>query len=148
MEISLYEGLGELPHFNPDLDDLDHGIAPPTVLDFRARLQASVGVLISSPEYAHGYPGVMKNALDWLVGSGDLVGKPLALLNASPRSVHAQATLLEVLRTIGANIIEDASLTFPLTGKKLDDAGIAADPELSGLLKQSLSALQRAIESQ
>jgi chromate reductase, NAD(P)H dehydrogenase (quinone) len=148
MEISLYGGMAELPHYNPDIDDLDRGIAPPSVLDFRARLKACDGVLISSPEYAHGIPGVMKNSLDWLVGSGELVGKPLALLNASPRSVHAQAALLEVLRTIGANIIDDASLAFPLTGKKLNEAGIVADPELSGLLNQSLSAFVRAIASQ
>ena len=66
MEITLFEGLGGLPHFNPDLE----GTEPPSVPDFRARLQAADGVLICSPEYAHGVPGVLKNALDWVVGSG------------------------------------------------------------------------------
>jgi NAD(P)H-dependent FMN reductase len=94
--ISLYGGLGDLPHFNPDLE----GAEPPSVLDFRTQLQRSDGVLISSPEYAHGVPGVLKNALDWLVGSGELVGKPVALLNASPRATHAQASLIETLTTM------------------------------------------------
>jgi NAD(P)H-dependent FMN reductase len=55
------------------------------VKDIRTQLQISDGVLISSPEYAHGIPGVLKNALDWVVGSGELYRKPVALLNASPR---------------------------------------------------------------
>src|SRR6187455_908910 len=89
VSISLYEGLGNLPHFNPDLEGKE-GLA---VLDFRRRLQESDAVLISSPEYAHGVPGVLKNALDWLVGGEEFVYKPVALFNASPRSNHAQASL-------------------------------------------------------
>src|SRR4051812_43254396 len=63
--IALYDGLAELPHFNPDLDG---EIAPPSVAKFRRHLAEVDAILISSPEYAHGVPGVMKNALDWLVG--------------------------------------------------------------------------------
>ena len=66
VEVVLYEGLAGLPHFNPDLDDLDTGTAPPAVVGFRSRLDASDGVSISSPEYAHGVPGAMKNAIDWV----------------------------------------------------------------------------------
>jgi len=71
--VSIYDGIGKLPHFNPDLEETS-GLA---VLDFRQRLQESDAVLISSPEYAHGVPGVLKNALDWIVGSGELVNKPV-----------------------------------------------------------------------
>jgi hypothetical protein len=83
VEITLYDGLATLPHFNPDLDDLDAGTAPPEVANFRALLEASDGVLISSPEYAHGVPGAMKNAIDWVVSSGEIYEKPVALFNAS-----------------------------------------------------------------
>src|SRR5689334_7742067 len=82
VSISLYEGLGMLPHFNPELE----GAEGPAVLDFRRRIRESDGVLISSPEYAHGVPGSLKNALDWIVGTGELVDKPVALINASPSS--------------------------------------------------------------
>ena len=54
---------------------------------FRAALKSANAVLLSSPEYAHGVPGVLKNALDWLVGSGELVG----LL---PEGAVAEASLL------------------------------------------------------
>ena len=75
VEIVLYEELGTLPHFNPDLDE---DVPPESVARLRALLQAAAGVLISSPEYAHGVPGSLKNLLDWLVSAGELVGKPVA----------------------------------------------------------------------
>ena len=93
VELVLYGGLATLPHFNPDLDDLDAGTAPPPVMDLRSRLDASDGVLISSPEYAHGVPGALKNAIDWVVSSGQIYEKPVALLNASMGATHAHASL-------------------------------------------------------
>jgi chromate reductase, NAD(P)H dehydrogenase (quinone) len=145
VDVSLYTGLGDLPHFSPDLDDLDHGKAPDPVLGFRAQLQASDGVFICSPEYAHGVPGVMKNALDWLVGSGEFVGKPTVLLNASPGSFHAHAALLETLNVMGARVIE-AKLTTPLGGNP-DEAGLVSHPVIGGVLRANLAALVQAIEN-
>jgi NAD(P)H-dependent FMN reductase len=89
-------------------------------------------------------PGVLKNALDWVVGSGELVGKPIALVNATARATHAWASLAETLTVMSARVITDASLTIPLDGRKLDAAGIAADPELSRLVTAAIGALVRA----
>jgi NAD(P)H-dependent FMN reductase len=58
VSMTIYDGLGALPHFNPDLE----GMEPSSVLEFRRQLKASDGVLICSPEYAHGVPGTLKNA--------------------------------------------------------------------------------------
>ena len=58
---------------------------PAAVSRFRAALQPSDAILISSPEYAHGVSGVLKNALDWAVSSGELIDKPIASINASAR---------------------------------------------------------------
>jgi chromate reductase len=55
--------LADLPPFNPNLDN---DSVPPVVADFRSQLS---GVVISTPEYAHGVPGLLKNALDWLVAT-------------------------------------------------------------------------------
>ena len=136
MEITLYEGLGSLPHFNPDLE----GQEPPSVLDFRAWLQAADGVLICSPEYAHGVPGVLKNALDWVVGSGETVDKPFALLNNSSRSTHAQASLWEILKTMASRMISEASVTIPIDGKRLDAESIVTHPEFAPAIRQALDA--------
>ncbi len=139
--ISIYDGLGALPYFNPDLEASE----PPTVLDWRDRLRAANGVLISSPEYAHGVPGALKNALDWVVGSGEFVEKPVALLNAAPHATYAQASLMETLRVMTARVIIPACAAVPLAGKKLDAPGIASHPELAPLLRASLNALLLAI---
>lgn len=144
VNITIYQGLADLPHFNPDLDC---GAVPHPVTDLRFQLQAADGVLISSPEYAHGVPGVMKNALDWLVGSGELVGKPVALINASPRATWAQASLTEILTVMTANLIDEASITLPLLGRGLDAAGIASDPEISLVLQRAIAAFAHAIKS-
>jgi NAD(P)H-dependent FMN reductase len=143
VKIELYGGLGELPHFNPDLE----GNEPPAVTELCQRVRVADGLLISSPEYAHGVPGVMKNALDWLVGGSEFPGKPVALLNASPRATHAQASLTETIRTMSARFIPEASIDVSLLGRKLDAAGIVADPELASAVRAAIAAFTRAIEN-
>lgn len=147
VEITLYDGLATLPHFNPDLDDLDAGTAPPEVTNFRACLEASDGVLISSPEYAHGVPGAMKNAIDWVVSSGEIYEKPVALLNASMGAKHAYESLAETLTTADADIVWEASVRVGLSTNRIDEAGILSSPELSGVLRTALTAFVRAIEA-
>ena len=110
VEVVLYDGLAALPHYNPDLDDFGGGGAPSEVADFRSRLGGSDGLIISSPEYVHGVPGAMKNAIDWVVSSGELYEKPVALLNASMVARHAYESLTEVLTTGDADIVAGASV--------------------------------------
>jgi chromate reductase len=141
LEIAVYGGLGDLPHFNPDLEANE----PPAVTDLRARVRWADGLLISSPEYAHGVPGAMKNALDWLVGGEEFIYKPVALLNASPRATHAQASLAETIRTMSGRLVAEASIDVPLLGKNLDAAAIAAQPEIADALRAALAAFARAI---
>ncbi|MGZ4957564.1 MAG: NADPH-dependent FMN reductase, partial [Methylobacter sp.] len=105
--VELYAGLGNLPLFNPDLELT----GSPAVAGLYARVLEADGVIIASPEYAHGVTGVMKNALDWMVGSEAFVNKPVALLNASPRATIAQASLKETLTVMSAHVAETASIT-------------------------------------
>jgi NAD(P)H-dependent FMN reductase len=144
VEVAVYEGMGDLPHFNPDLDVEP---APASVAELRRALKAADAVLVSSPEYAHGVPGTLKNALDWVVGSGELVWKPVALVNASPASTYAHASLLETLTVMTATVVPEASVAVPLAGRRLDAAGIVADPELSATLRSILAALASAAEA-
>ena len=138
VDVAIYEGLAALPPFNPD-DDV--AVLPPAVADLRAEVARAGALLICSPEYAHGVPGVLKNALDWLVGGTEICDKPVALVNASSRATIAQAQLAETLRTMKARIIPSASVTLPLTGSRLDELGIAADYRLSSQLRVALVVL-------
>jgi chromate reductase, NAD(P)H dehydrogenase (quinone) len=143
VEVALYGGLGDLPHFNPDLEESE----PPAVTDLRARVDEADGLLISSPEYAHGVPGVLKNALDWLVGGVEFIDKPVALLNASPRAIHAQASLRETIATMSGRLVDQASIALPLLGKGLDEDAMVADPQISKALREALAAFVRAMEN-
>jgi chromate reductase, NAD(P)H dehydrogenase (quinone) len=142
MEVAIYEGLGALPHFNPDLDN-DRPPAP--VLALRRQIGAAQGLLISGPEYARGVAGALKNALDWLVGSAEFPEKPVALINASQRATSADAHLRLTLTTMSARLVETASITLPLLGRSLDADGIVSDGVLSDRLRTALDDFARAI---
>lgn len=137
--LSLYEGLAELPHFNPDLDA---DPAPAPVARLRARIAEADGVLICSPEYAHGVPGSLKNALDWIVSSGEFTDKPVLLINASPSFMGgsiAQANLVEILRVMGAKLADEAVVSVASVSRKVGANG-ALDEETASVLKAALAA--------
>jgi NAD(P)H-dependent FMN reductase len=142
--VSLYDCLGDLPFFNPDLDG-ETSTPPLSVGQLRTQIGQADGLLISSPEYAHGVPGVLKNALDWLVSSLEFPGKPVALINISPRSTFVHASLSETLTTMSASLIADPAFTISLPRKSLDVAGMLADSQVSQWLHVALDAFVRAI---
>jgi chromate reductase, NAD(P)H dehydrogenase (quinone) len=142
--IELFDGIGKLPFFNSDLE-AEH--LPGEVATFRKIIGDADGILISSPEYARGVSGVMKNALDWLVGSQEFPAKPVALINTSPRATQALAALTLTLETMSANVIGDASITLPLLGTVNDADGIAENPDFAGPLRDSLECFIDAIKA-
>jgi chromate reductase, NAD(P)H dehydrogenase (quinone) len=137
MQVSILRGLGELPLFNPDLE----AQVPQAVALLRREVDAADALLIATPEYARGVSGIIKNALDWLVSHEGFVGKPVALLNASPRAHHAQAALRETLRTMSAVLIEEASVAIPLLGAGLDEQAMRHAPAVTIPLSRALDAL-------
>lgn len=145
--ITLDWSLATLPHFNPDLDSLDERTLPLPATRWRESVGEADGLLISSPEYAHGIPGVLKNALDWLVSSTSFPGKPVALLGASAMSVYAPAQLREILTTMNARFVDEASIVVPVPGAAMDAITIAADPELAQMLRDALAAFVSVIEA-
>ncbi|HET6472261.1 MAG TPA: NAD(P)H-dependent oxidoreductase [Pseudomonadales bacterium] len=142
--IDLYDGLDRLPHFNPDVEPA----TVDAVMELKRRLAAADGLILSTPEYARGVPGSLKNALDWLVSGSEFVGKPVAILSASNRSQHAYASLRTTVATMSGDIVDAASITLPLLGRNLDAAGIAADAELARQLGDALTAFADAIARQ
>ena len=142
VRLELFAGLDALPYFNADLDTAP---PPPAVAAWRAAVGRADGLLLSSPEYARGVPGALKNALDWLVGGSEIVGKPVALLNGSPRSTHAQTSLPVTLQTMSAEL-SGAPFLAPVLGRHLRSQEIAADAQLAQVLRAVLAALEQAAE--
>lgn len=144
MEFTIYGGLGDLPHFNPDID-IDNGFAP--VEGLRTQLKEANGVLICTPEYGNGVPGVLKNALDWIVSSGEFMNKPTAVISASPTPMggdKAHASLLLTLKMINAEIVEGGTMMIPHITLKLDKEGVITDPEMKQELRSVIRALGQA----
>jgi len=103
-------------------------------------------VIISSPEYAHGIPGVLKNALDWLVASGELYEKRVAFFNASPRTSYAQASLTETLTVMMARLIPEAFINVsPLSGMGHGKLSVGSSTNLSTRIECALASFVRAI---
>jgi NAD(P)H-dependent FMN reductase len=140
--VGVFAGLGELPLFNPDLE----AQLPSRVHSFRERVASADALLISSPEYAHGVTGAIKNALDWLVSYEPFVNKPVAVLNTSPRAHHADAALREILITMSARLVEEASLSLPLLGSGLDENGMIAAPFVVSALDEVFLTMQSAVD--
>jgi chromate reductase, NAD(P)H dehydrogenase (quinone) len=145
INISIYDGIGNLPHFNPDVDS-DDALAP--VYDWRTRLQNTDGVLFCTPEYAYGIPGVLKNALDWIVSSGEFMHKPTAVISASPSpdgGNKANASLVQTLRVMMAEIAEGATLCIPGVSAKLNDRNKLIDTGTEAALRSLLDTLIQSI---
>jgi len=144
VDVDLYEGLEDLPAFNPDLDEPGTEL-PPLANALRGRVSDADGLLICSPEYAHGIPGSLKNLLDWPVGSVDFAGKQVTLIAASHRSVFAQAQLAEVLRTMAARLVPDEAVVVPVPSRALDGRAIASDPQLAAILRHAITAAVQSL---
>lgn len=112
--VLLHGSLGLLPVFNPDIE----AHTPRPVLDLAEAVGACDGLLIACPEYAHGIPGGMKNALDWLVSRFEIPGKPVMLAHASARSLVVREHLREVLKTMSCRVFPGPEFEIHLLGKQ------------------------------
>jgi chromate reductase, NAD(P)H dehydrogenase (quinone) len=151
VSIEIYEGIGNLPYFNPEIDDNRELIS---VQDWRSQLQQADAIIFCTPEYAHGVPGVLKNALDWIVSSGEFMYKPTAVISASPSpdgGEKANASLVQTLKMMMAEIPEGSILCIPAVSAKLSKQGEIVDAEieisLRSLLEISIQTTKQSTQS-
>ncbi|MCO5947977.1 NAD(P)H-dependent oxidoreductase [Mucilaginibacter flavidus] len=137
--IDIFQGLDKLPHFNPEIKD-----PIPTVTYFKQRIKDADGVIFSTPEYAFGVPGVLKNALDWLVFTGELNEKPVAAISASPLysgGDKALASLLLTLSALGTNMGTNSALSIADIKNKMSSSGAIIASETTSALQVILNDL-------
>jgi chromate reductase len=128
VEVNTFDELGAIPPLNPDRSD-DPGEA---VLAFRAAIHAADAVLIAAPEYAGAIAGVVKNALDWIVGNGEFYGKPVAILSAGTTGgIFARRDLLRTLSWQGAHVVASLGIEGAMTKCVRESDGMQkiADPK-------------------
>lgn len=143
-DLTIYEDIDQIPHFNTALDN---DTPPPAVIDFRRRLGEADGILICTPEYAMGVPGTLKNAIDWIVSSCGFCYKPVALITASTHGLKGHQSLLETLRIIESNITDDTQLVISFVKAKVSKDGQITDPETQQKVTKVVLALYHLIMS-
>jgi NAD(P)H-dependent FMN reductase len=140
--IILFEDIADLPHFNPD--DNNEQVAA-AVLHFRSLLAAADAILICTPEYAHGVPGSLKNAIDWTVSSNEFYRKPTALITASTDGSYGHKALLETLKVIEAKGIEQNQLLISFAKTKINSNHQITDEATLTALKIMLKNFEQTI---
>jgi NAD(P)H-dependent FMN reductase len=131
VSITVSDHLRTLPHFDPDLD----ASPPPAVLEWRKALAEHDAVLIAAPEYAHSLPGALKNGIDWVVGSGELYRKVVAITASVPHPERGKLGLGALRQTLGA---VDARVVW--------EEGIDRSGDVPATIAALLGSLRRGIE--
>ncbi|GHN01046.1 NAD(P)H dehydrogenase (quinone) [Cytophagales bacterium WSM2-2] len=141
-EISVFNRIDELPHFNPDLDN---ETPPEAVKSFRKQLKDADGILICTPEYAMGVPGTLKNAIDWTVSSCEFSHKPVALITASSQGENGHASLLKTLKIIESNITDETQLVISYVKTKVSRDNKITDQTTLSQVNSLIDALNKTI---
>lgn len=139
---TVYEGLADLPHFNPD-DDVNP--LHPAVAGMRSQIRRSDALLLSTPEYAGTLPGSFKNLLDWTIGDdqiGSIYEKPVAWINGSPRGAEgAHESLRQVLGYAKAVIVEAACTRHAVTAAMVGPDGLISATDVRDQIAGALTKL-------
>jgi chromate reductase, NAD(P)H dehydrogenase (quinone) len=141
--------IGELPFYNADVEALGD---PPSVTGFKAALQQADGLLIATPEYNDGIPGLLGNALDWasrLPGRAPLAGKPVAVMGASPSQIgtaRAQHHLRQILSHVHARTLPPPELLVGQAHHRFDAELRLTDDPTRKVLRSLLERFSRWIE--
>lgn len=129
-DFSIFESLNLLPHFNPDLE------LPEIIEKFRLQVKVADLLLIVTPEYAHGIPGVLKNALDWLVSDENLSGKQVVIFVCSTGSgTHSLNSLIEILKTMSCNILPERCIQVSAIRSKFEEGKLVDEALKTTLTK-------------
>ena len=150
IEIDIFGGLSEVPLFN---QDLEAGSDPRAVTELKESISNADALLISTPEYNGGVPGVLKNALDWASRKGPgptsvLSGKPVAVMGATPGrlgTARAQVQLRQTLAGAGAIVMPKPEVHLMRAAGLVED-GVLVDEkarEMVGRLLESLALWSR-----
>jgi len=142
-DIKIFEGLSDIPHFNPDSDN---DTPPAKVTDFRRQVKEADGIIICTPEYAMGVPGVLKNAIDWTVSSAEFSHKPVALITASSSGQKAHLSLLETLRIIECDIPDDSQLLISFVKTKVSSDGKILHAQTLEEVKKLIDSLYKTVD--
>lgn len=143
LSVEIYDKVGQLPIFNPDLEG---DLLPPIIKALQAKIKAADGIIISTPEYVFSPPGNLKNLLEWHVSTTLFSGKPVALIVAAASGKKAMESLDLVMSTITEGAIsDDLKLLFQGIGGKVNKDGVISDKVLKTRINQLVKAFEQEL---
>lgn len=142
-DVHIFQGISELPHFNPDLDNEDS--LPLPIKDFREQIESADGVILCTPEYVFNLPGSLKNALDWIISTLVFSDKPVALITAAASGEKAHEYLELIMNTVGAKVGEHSRLLIQGVKGKIDENGNVIDEPTLVKLKKMVESFEKSI---
>lgn len=141
-EVKIFEGLSEIPHFNPDLDTEN---PPKIVTTFRNEIAEADGILICTPEYIFSLPGSLKNALEWCVSTTLFSKKQVGLITASASGVKAQEELALIMKTVEAKFSNETVLLIQGVRGKVNNDGIITDDETMKNITRFINSFEKQL---
>ena len=145
--VSVYDQVKDIPTFDPDIDEKD---TPDSVRSLISMMRESDGVIVSTPEYAHGVPGALKNTLDWLVSSDVLILKPIVVTSVSTSGlggVRSYSPLVLILSAMNTNVVIEGSMNVPYAQSKFDGSMKLTDELTKMAIDTLFLAMQQAVEN-
>lgn len=138
MQWDLFE-VKTLPFFDPSLQFGPD--VPLSVQKIRFLAEKADYIVISTPEYAHGIPGILKNALEWLVHECTVKKRAVLVIGSSSGGEFVKEYLCETLRTMDWVVTPGATLVVRTARSQLSPQGEVTDPELQARLKNFVQGL-------
>lgn len=143
-DVTIYEGISNLPHFNPDLDMES---PPQSVAAFRKQIEEADAILICTPEYVFSLPGSLKNAIEWCVSTTVFSKKPAGLITASASGEKGHEELQLVMKTVETVFTEDTTWLIKGIKGKFNAAGVLTHEETRLQMHTFIHAFQTLIEA-
>jgi chromate reductase, NAD(P)H dehydrogenase (quinone) len=134
VKLVLFDGLRDLPHFNPDIEL--RGV-PQSVRRWRQALADADAVLVASPEYGFSLPGALKNGIDWVIVTGELEGKVVAITAAVPAPERGRRGLQALRDTLSA-------VRATVVGGEPIPLGAEFEPQVAALVRTLIEAAAAA----
>jgi chromate reductase, NAD(P)H dehydrogenase (quinone) len=133
VKMSVFDDLSSLPHFDPS-ESINN--PPPTVVDFRGRIQQADGVIICTPEYVFSIPAILKNAIEWCVATTVFSDKPVGLITASTSGAKGHDQLKLIMNTLAANVTNETCLLISGVKSRININGEIVDQETKKAIAQ------------
>ncbi|HEY2722215.1 MAG TPA: NAD(P)H-dependent oxidoreductase [Chitinophagaceae bacterium] len=142
LELTIFDRLSTLPHFDPELSIEN---TPIEIINFRKSIEEADAVIICTPEYIYSIPSGLKNAIEWCVSTTIFSEKPLGIITASANGEKGHEELQLIMKTVNALFSDHTVLLIPGIKGKISESGVISDEKTANELSNFMNAFKQLI---